>query len=135
MVFTGLEWGDWPNFEAASLTLTSVTLILPLGTLAAQRLSQSLGLQYENSTGQSHTIIADGSSGSHRPLKAISSLTASSRTGTTPQISVSSRCEAMGSQRGLDPIDVELGQIDAYDVHNGQVRVDRGFEQREERLK
>ncbi|KAL2205559.1 mating type pheromone G-protein coupled receptor, partial [Sarocladium strictum] len=35
VIFTGLEWGHFQNFEAASLTLTSVALILPLGTVAA----------------------------------------------------------------------------------------------------
>ena len=74
-----MEWGDWPNFEAASLTLTSVALILPLGTLAAQRLSASYGLEYEAST-PPHTIIPVNTNGSSAPLKGFSSFTASTRT-------------------------------------------------------
>lgn len=62
------------------------------------------------------------------------SFTASSRAGTTPQVSISSRCEATRPHRGLDPVDLELGQIDGFDMYGGQVRVERDFEQREERL-
>lgn len=43
VVFAGLEWGRFQNFEAASLTPTSVAVILPLGTLAAQRVASRLG--------------------------------------------------------------------------------------------
>ncbi|KAM4065919.1 fungal pheromone mating factor STE2 GPCR domain-containing protein [Hirsutella rhossiliensis] len=39
VIFAGLEWGHFQNFEAASLTPTSVAIILPLGTLAAQRMT------------------------------------------------------------------------------------------------
>lgn len=77
-------------------------------------------------------MIPIGSNSSHAPLKPFASFTTTIRTGTTPQVSISSRCE--GLVRSRDPIDVELGQIDG-DTHQGsQVRVDRGFEQREERL-
>ncbi|EQK99119.1 tumor mating-type alpha-pheromone receptor [Ophiocordyceps sinensis CO18] len=39
VVFAGLEWGKFQNFESASLTHSSVVIILPLGTLAAQRMT------------------------------------------------------------------------------------------------
>ncbi|ODA83017.1 hypothetical protein RJ55_01526 [Drechmeria coniospora] len=39
VIFAGLEWGKFSNFEAASMTFTAVALILPLGTLVAQRIS------------------------------------------------------------------------------------------------
>ncbi|KAK3375726.1 pheromone receptor 2 [Lasiosphaeria ovina] len=40
VLFAALEYGDWNNFlESASLTQTSVIVVLPLGTLMAQRLA------------------------------------------------------------------------------------------------
>ncbi|KAG5979074.1 hypothetical protein E4U55_005599 [Claviceps digitariae] len=39
VIFAALEWAHFPNFESASLTHTSVALILPLGTLAAQQIT------------------------------------------------------------------------------------------------
>ncbi|PHH92681.1 hypothetical protein CDD83_6099 [Cordyceps sp. RAO-2017] len=39
VIFAGLEWGHFPNFEPAALTVASVAIILPLGTLAAQRMT------------------------------------------------------------------------------------------------
>ncbi|KAK4168407.1 fungal pheromone mating factor STE2 GPCR-domain-containing protein [Cladorrhinum sp. PSN259] len=39
VVFAGLEFAQFPNFESASLTQTSVIVVLPLGTLVAQRLA------------------------------------------------------------------------------------------------
>ncbi|KAI6782694.1 uncharacterized protein J7T54_000837 [Emericellopsis cladophorae] len=138
VIFTGLEWGHWANFESASLTLTSVTLILPMGTLAAQRFTQSYGLEYGRSADNRRNMIPMITHGSHRPLKDASSITNSSRTGTTPHISVSSRCEGgmVASSRSTDPVDVELGQIDDASTYNtaSRVRVDRELEQREERL-
>ncbi|AEO59368.1 hypothetical protein MYCTH_2032939, partial [Thermothelomyces thermophilus ATCC 42464] len=39
VVFSGLEFGNWERFEPASITQTSVIVVLPLGTLVAQRLA------------------------------------------------------------------------------------------------
>ncbi|AEO64698.1 uncharacterized protein THITE_2030206, partial [Thermothielavioides terrestris NRRL 8126] len=39
LVFSALEFQQWDNFESASLTQTSVIIVLPLGTLVAQRLA------------------------------------------------------------------------------------------------
>ena len=39
VIFAGLEWAQFTNFESASLTQTSVIVALPLGTLVAQRLA------------------------------------------------------------------------------------------------
>lgn len=39
VVFAALEFVNWDYFESASLTQTSVIIVLPLGTLVAQRLS------------------------------------------------------------------------------------------------
>jgi pheromone alpha factor receptor len=38
-IFATLEYGTLTNFEFGSLTYTSVVLVLPLGTLAAQRIA------------------------------------------------------------------------------------------------
>lgn len=37
--FCGLEFGPWTRYEFGSLTYTSVVLVLPLGTLVAQRIA------------------------------------------------------------------------------------------------
>ncbi|KAG6185367.1 hypothetical protein E4U36_001386 [Claviceps purpurea] len=60
VIFAGLEWAHFPNFESASLTHTSVALILPLGTLVAQQVSQASGnnnnnLSYLSTTNPSHS--------------------------------------------------------------------------------
>ncbi|KAL2149018.1 hypothetical protein VTH82DRAFT_1704 [Thermothelomyces myriococcoides] len=39
VVFSALEFCDWERFEPASITQTSVIVVLPLGTLIAQRLA------------------------------------------------------------------------------------------------
>ena len=109
-----------------------------MGTLAAQRFTQSYGLEYGPSADNSRNIVPMSTHGSHRPLKDTSSITNSSRAGTTPHISVSSRCEGgmAANSRFMDPVDVELGQIDDASAYNtaSRVRVDRELEQREERL-
>ncbi|OIW29183.1 hypothetical protein CONLIGDRAFT_704670 [Coniochaeta ligniaria NRRL 30616] len=38
-VFAGLEYGTWAAYEFGSLTYTSVVVVLPLGTLVAQRIA------------------------------------------------------------------------------------------------
>ncbi|CAI6099608.1 unnamed protein product [Clonostachys chloroleuca] len=137
VIFSGLEWGHFVNFESASLTLTSVAIILPLGTLAAQRVSQSYGIAsaQEGFSYRGDTLLP-ATSNSTTPLKGFSSFLSSNRTNSTPGVSISSRCEASHPHRErLDPVDVELGRIDStVHLHKGQVRIDHGIEQREERL-
>ena len=123
VVFAGLEWGSFTNFEAGSWTLTSVAIILPMGAMAAQRVGRG-----DNNTGPCSNcatlrrlLVPDTSSSSnvYKPW----SISTSSRTGMTPQTSVLSRCEAGGGHKEhLDPIDLELLYID------GHVRVDRNVE-------
>lgn len=113
--------------------MTSVTLILPLGSLAAQRMSQSYGIGYEDSSGRTHFITPTASEGFYLPPK-VPSYATSSNTTSTPHVSVHSRCEAGGVSRSLvDPVDVELGQIDGSRTYDGRIKVEHGFEQREER--
>lgn len=113
-----------------------MALILPLGTLAAQRVSQRYGILSIPGDGNTpHDSTLQGSAPSFRPFKdGSASFSGTSGTNTaTNQVSISSRCEAVGSR---DPIDLELGEIDNQQepTGSGQVRVNRGFEQREERL-
>lgn len=124
VTFSSLEFAQFANFESASMTLTSVALILPMGTLAAQRVSQSYGLISDSS----HTGLLPQMSTCSSPLKGMPSFNTNTST------VISSRCEG-GRSMSRDPIDVELGQIDGdYPSCGGKVRVERGFEQREERV-
>lgn len=64
-----MEFADWDNFESASLTQTSVVIVLPLGTLVAQRLANpawfgsgagvtGAGVDSANSTGASRSAMS-----------------------------------------------------------------------------
>ncbi|KAG6193744.1 hypothetical protein E4U10_003536 [Claviceps purpurea] len=66
VIFAGLEWAHFPNFESASLTHTSVALILPLGTLVAQQVSQASGNNNNNNNNLSYLSTTNpGHSHSH----------------------------------------------------------------------
>ncbi|CAM1501150.1 Fc.00g103120.m01.CDS01 [Cosmosporella sp. VM-42] len=136
VIFSGLEWSHLA-FEAASLTLTSVALILPLGTLAAQRMSHvtSFALNSADSNCHYNGVPNTGTcTSSMKPLKTTSFST--NRTGTTAQASVFSRCEAgMTSRDRINPMDMELGKFQP-DLETGErhIQVDRNFSQHEERI-
>ncbi|KAF5027479.1 hypothetical protein F66182_404 [Fusarium sp. NRRL 66182] len=133
VTFAALEWAHFIGFEAASLTLTSVAIILPLGTLAAQRIA---------GTSTNNSAASGASSGAHYGTSGPNSLVAfkapsfsTHRSGATdrPHVSVFARCEAgMSSRDHINPTDVELVRMDADDNHH--VRVDRSLLQREERI-
>ncbi|KAJ4325779.1 pheromone alpha factor receptor [Fusarium piperis] len=135
VVFAGLEWGHWLNFESASLTLTSVAIILPMGTLAAQRMASS-GSNFSCSSGGDSSVRYNPSfsgrgAGSMAPLKAASFSTHHTATTVERTPAVFARCEAgMSSRDRMNPIDLELGKYDS-DSH---VRVDRNLTQHEERV-
>ncbi|KAI9150425.1 Tumor susceptibility protein [Paramyrothecium foliicola] len=138
VLFAGLEWGQFTNFESASLTLTSVAVILPLGTLAAQRMSRSNNVAYQSETPSGQGALLPGTANSSLPLKA-TSYSSNSRSDTTPLTSVLSRCEAgRSTTRGLDALDLELGELDRMnsqrELINGHVRIDHDFEQRVDHL-
>ncbi|KAG6231142.1 hypothetical protein E4U26_007177 [Claviceps purpurea] len=65
VIFAGLEWAHFPNFESASLTHTSVALILPLGTLVAQQVSQASGNNNNNNNLSYLSTTNPGHSHSH----------------------------------------------------------------------
>ncbi|KAM0428164.1 hypothetical protein ACHAPT_007064 [Fusarium lateritium] len=134
VIFAGLEWGHWLNFESASLTLTSVAIILPMGTLTAQRMANSgsnISYPSGDSSGARYGASFSGRGGLV-PLKPSSFST--NRTATTVERvpAVFAHCEAgMSSQDRINPpVDLELGKYDA-DSH---VRVDRNLSQHEERV-
>lgn len=132
VIFTGLGWAQWANnFSPMSLTLTSVVFVLPLGTLAAQRLSQYYESRNDTSVNQSQTICPSTTNDSSQPLKAVSRYFAvGGHRGTTPQTSISSRCEAGPAKRCPDYADIELAVVDGEGVSSGKVRVVHGIEQR-----
>ncbi|KAJ6784461.1 hypothetical protein PWT90_02879 [Aphanocladium album] len=120
-IFAGLEWAKFTNFEAGSLTLTTVIIILPLGTLTAQRISSSgsqsylAGSNFRKQHGQDRSGF--GASSHQGILSKPSNATFSSNgTTVTPQISAASRAETSLIDRPerMDPIDLELSRIDAF---------------------
>jgi hypothetical protein len=131
VTFTGLGWAQWANsFSPMSLTLTSVVFVLPLGTLAAQRLSQYYGSLNDTATNQSQTICPSTTNDSSQPLKVVSRYFAvGGHDGTTPQTSIPSRCEAGPTERWPDHTDIELAIVDSGGVSSSKVRVDHGIEQ------
>jgi pheromone alpha factor receptor len=67
VVFAALEFFAWDHFEPGSMTQTSVILVLPLGTLVAQRLanpgwfdSDRRAGESSNSTGATGSSISRG---------------------------------------------------------------------------
>ncbi|KAF4973231.1 hypothetical protein FZEAL_9383 [Fusarium zealandicum] len=138
VIFSGLEWGHFVNFEAASLTLTSVAIILPMGTLAAQRMSASntsFSYSSADSSGR-YGVAGTGTStggSSSAPLKA-SSFTTHRTAGA--QVSILSRCEAgMSSRDRMNPAGLELDKYSSEpDLDGRHVRVERNLVQHEERL-
>lgn len=69
MIFSGLEFANFPNFESASLTQTSVILVLPLGTLIAQRLADPAAFSSTASDSAATNSSASGSTAAiKRPL-------------------------------------------------------------------
>ncbi|KAG6001703.1 hypothetical protein E4U21_003906 [Claviceps maximensis] len=67
VIFAALEWAHFAKFESASLTHTSVALILPLGTLIAQQMTQGGSLAYLSPAGSAvgHDSRGHGNNGSH----------------------------------------------------------------------
>ncbi|KAF4125968.1 pheromone alpha factor receptor [Geosmithia morbida] len=133
VIFSALEWVDWTGFEAASLILTSVSLILPLGTLVARRLSQSRGQDYDNF--DSRTCIALPSRFHDAQVSyGTKSFTTSSNTTTTPQDTILYQCEAGACSGKPDDVTIELCPLKEDRVHNGQVRVYSNLDQHESRV-
>lgn len=109
------------NFESSSLTPASITLILPLGSLVAQRLAQTNQNAVPSLSGYPSSSSGGGyknnrGSGSQTPLKAGSLFATSTNNSTSAARSHStSRNTTTVSARDIvDPIELELRQIDGY---------------------
>lgn len=105
-------------------------MILPLGTLAAQRIASSPSNSANSSGASSGVRYGVSGPSSFTGFKA-----PSFSTGTTdrPHVSIYARCEAGTSSREhINPGGVELAKLDPDTDHH--VRVDRAFQQREERI-
>ncbi|KAL2178390.1 fungal pheromone mating factor STE2 GPCR-domain-containing protein [Thermothelomyces heterothallicus CBS 202.75] len=160
VVFSALEFGNWERFEPASITQTSVIVILPLGTLVAQRLAnpswfgtgQSVP-DSPRSTGMISSIVSrDGISGDTAVSTANRPLLMSSRGHRTDsegvhrgggKAAISTRIAA-ASRRSMsfdkgqaaNAVEVDMlagGDVALVDLERG-VRVGYGIERRVERL-
>ncbi|KAF4450643.1 pheromone alpha factor receptor [Fusarium austroafricanum] len=133
VIFASMEFAHFMMFESASLTLTSVAVILPLGTLAAQRIASSNANSAPSSGASSGVRYGVSGPSSFMGFKAPSFSTGGRSVTDRPHVSVYARCEAGNSSRDhINPVDVELGKID--NDENLHVRVDKAFIQREERM-
>jgi len=122
VIFAFLEFGEFARFESASLTQTSVIVVLPLGTLVAQRLANPT---WFNSTAM-NTNTSGGES-SRRGLLA-GSHGAHDRSFQTQSTGiVKSHISSEGRFHHADNIDAELAIIDGADLEHG-VRVDHSIE-------
>ncbi|PTB68368.1 hypothetical protein BBK36DRAFT_1115433 [Trichoderma citrinoviride] len=129
VIFAILEWHHFINFESGSLTPTSIAIILPLASLAAQRIATSSASKHHNHPSSSSARYkASRDSASRTPLNAkpgslfttttCNSTASSSAAQRTRSVDASGMlAAAAGPARGgdfIDPIDLELRQIDGY---------------------
>ncbi|PFH55778.1 hypothetical protein XA68_17643 [Ophiocordyceps unilateralis] len=133
VIFAGLEYGSFRNFEPALVTTTSVAVILPLGTLAAQRTNTPIsGAGFDrppNFSGSGSSAVKRIRAGLyHFRKQSVSSSSASPN----------SKCERSqaglhaGTARVEDPYDLELRRIDSAGYPG--IRIDQKLEQRYENV-
>lgn len=148
VVLVGLQMSQKLNFETGSLVYTSVIIVLPLGTLVAQRVADPGAFSSEVSCGSTNSAgnAPDRYSASalaEKPLLPCWSQcdntttiysdhrggnSGAGKTGVTSAIS-----SERFSKRGSDAVDLELARIDC-DLEMGRVRVNREFQRAEEVL-
>ncbi|QPG98225.1 hypothetical protein C2857_007390 [Epichloe festucae Fl1] len=140
VIFAGLEWGHFPNFEAASLTHTSVAIILPLGTLAAQQITRGTSLAYLSSgrgTGSDKSAKSSNTREKSTAVTAANFPSVSTMCGSSSpnRMCLLSQCHVPESRaQGLDHFDLELRQIDSASALADRVRVDTDLQQEETRI-
>ncbi|KAK4452607.1 fungal pheromone mating factor STE2 GPCR-domain-containing protein [Podospora aff. communis PSN243] len=132
VLFAFLEFGNFSRFEAGSVTWTSVVVVLPLGTLIAQRLANprwfsSPELSVDASAGGASgrrllNTGATGNGGNNASFQTQSTGVVKS------QISSEPRCVH------ADHVDAQLARNDDADLEQG-VRVDYTIERSEEKLR
>ncbi|KAK7709349.1 pheromone alpha factor receptor [Diaporthe eres] len=151
VVFVALQVSERIRFETGSLVYTSIIIVLPLGTLVAQRLADPGAFNSEesrasgNGNGKTSDRYNVSSSGKRPLLRAWSqgdnaattysgprgSETGQGKTGVVSTIS--SDPYAKRGSDAMSPVDMELARIDG-DLESGKVRVNRDFQQSEEVL-
>lgn len=150
-MFVALQVSEKIKFETGSLVYTSIIIVLPLGTLVAQRLSDPGAFNSEdsrasrNGNGNAADRYNVSSSGKRPLLPAWSQRDNTTTTYSGPRGSetgqgktgvVSTISSDPYAKRGSDamgPVDMELARIDG-DLEDGRVRVNRDFQQSEEVL-
>ncbi|KAK4081124.1 uncharacterized protein Triagg1_2656 [Trichoderma aggressivum f. europaeum] len=117
VIFAILEWYHFINFEAGSLTPTSIAIILPLASLAAQRLSQAPSTPSSEPSYPSSSYQAPYRStgdSSRTPLKSGSLFSAITNTSSATRSHAADTTVLAPVRHVIDPIDLELRQIDGY---------------------
>ena len=125
--FAGLQFASFGQvpWEPGSLTYTSVVLVLPLGTLVAQRLSAS-----STFSAQLRSRNTGNSSATPSKKRFLSSWSHQSRG--VNNVSVQGGCPTPPKEK-VDPIDRELQRIDDEEAAGGgRVWVDHEVELRRE---
>ncbi|KAM6481619.1 fungal pheromone mating factor STE2 GPCR-domain-containing protein [Trichoderma sp. SZMC 28011] len=116
-IFAILEWCHFINFEAGSLTPTSIAIVLPLASIAAQRISQAPSAPSSEPSYPSSSYQAQYKStrdSSRTPLKSGSLFSAISKTSSATRSQVADTTVLAPVRDVIDPIDLELRQIDGY---------------------
>lgn len=151
VIFAGLQYSNTLNFEPGSMLYTAVIIVLPLGTLVAQRIADPGAFNSEltaestipgNTPDRYNTLGASGKkpllptwSQSDNNSTVFSGRSGSksgvSNTGITSTISSMRHCNENGEPMGS--VDLELARIDG-DIEMGRVRVDREIRRSEEVL-
>ena len=131
VIFAGLEWGRFTNFEAASVSQSSVAIVLPLGSLVAQQMTTTPGSLAALSSAMSNSSMtqANGSKGQELAHKFPSFSTTGASTLRHPSVSSPS-----GSSDRPKPshYDLELLRIDSTGTDD-HIRLDTDLEQTDAR--
>lgn len=146
MLFISLQVSERFIIETGSLVYTSIIIVLPLGTLIAQRLADPGAFNSEGRTGTDNSTAADPhdfSSSGKKPLipswnRCGNNTTVySGRRGSNGVQGKTGIVSKISSERfpkqGSDAVDMELARIDG-DLEAGRVRVNRELQQSEEML-
>lgn len=150
MLFISLQVSDKFIIETGSLVYTSMIIVLPLGTLIAQRLADPAAFNSEgrSNAGNSNVNAVDPhdfSSSGKKPLipswNRDGNITAMFSGGRGSK-DVQGKTGVVASvtsdhfhNKGSDAVDMELAQIDNDgDIEAGRVRVNRQLQQSEEML-
>jgi pheromone alpha factor receptor len=138
VLFVSFQVSERFAIETGSLVYTSIIVVLPLGTLLAQRLSDPTAFNGEgrsgagNSGGNAPGWNQDANNSNVLFAGRTNSDGNQGRTGVMSSISSERRAQ----KEGPDALDLELARIDGddLDLEAGRVRVNRELQQSEEKL-